>query len=381
VLRRRILKRYKTLILGRERQLTRIKKLRWWRLPKLYRSYRRLCKVRKPRRTTISVLLNNNYSKPQNFRYNHVPSNNPNAQRKGEELLINTLPRVQNTLNSQITDSIFPTFLKNSNSTNLSYSNQATLTSLVWNASLLKLHSLVHSKCVAVDDTALVSLWNGLENFSGYLSYRSNLVPHSSFNKSVSKKVLNSFSNKSFQTNLVPWYYNTLIRFMEDCSGKKILFQFYPFINQEMTPEFVARYRRWLPRMSSYERNLGHRFFLEEALHIMHLSFILRDPKIIASWLKAMILRISFWKTRSIFRFLKYLFHNYFRHVFPDINIKGLKIRLKGKISAAGNSRKRTILYRIGKTSHSQTSLRVLSEFTTINTFTGVMGFSVWLFY
>jgi len=99
----------------------------------------------------------------------------------------------------------------------------------------------------------------------------------------MSKKVLNSFSNKSFQTNIVPWYYNTLIRFIEDCSGKKVLFQFYPFINQEMTLEFVARYRRWLPRMSSYERNLGHRFFLEEALHIMHLSFILRDPKIIAT--------------------------------------------------------------------------------------------------
>ena len=90
-----------------------------------------------------------------------------------------------------------------------------------------------------------------------------------------------------------------------------------------------------------------------------------------------MILRISFWKTRSIFRFLKYLFFNYFQHVFSDLKVKGLKIRLKGKISAAGNSRKRTILYRIGKTSHSTTSLRVLNEFTTINTFTGVMGFNL----
>jgi ribosomal protein S3 len=63
--------------------------------------------------------------------------------------------------------------------------------------------------------------------------------------------------------------------------------------------------------------------------------------------------------------------------VFKDIGIKGLKIRLKGKISAAGNSRKRTILYRIGNTSHSTTALRVLNESTTINTFTGVMGFNV----
>jgi ribosomal protein S3 len=94
-----------------------------------------------------------------------------------------------------------------------------------------------------------------------------------------------------------------------------------------------------------------------------------------------MILRISFWKTRSIFRFLKYLFHNYYRHVFQDIGVRGLKLKLKGKISAAGNSRKRCILYRIGETSHSKVDLKVVHEFQTINTFTGVMGFQVWLFY
>ena len=380
-LKRRILRVYEALVSSRSQQLSKIKKLRWWKLPKLYKSYRRLFKVRKPRRTRARKLLNNNYDRPQNTYYAHEPSANPRQQRKGEELLTSNTSATRNTLGAHDFAPALATLVNKSGRVNLVYSNQAALTSLVWNTTLLKLYFLSHSKRNTLNDTPLIAVWGRLEQFSGPLSYKSNLVPHYSFNKGMAKKVLNSFSNKSFQTNLVPWYYNTLIRFIEDCSGKKALFQFYPFINQEMTADFVARYRRWLPRMASYERNLGHRFFLEEALHIMHLSFMLRDPKIIATWLKAMILRISFWKTRSIFRFLKYLFHNYFRHVFPDINIKGLKIRLKGKISAAGNSRKRTILYRIGKTSHSQTSLRVLSEFTTINTFTGVMGFSVWLFY
>ena len=114
--------------------------------------------MRKPRRTRINVLLNNNYSKPQNIRYNHVPSNNPSAHRKGEELLINTPSKVYNTLSPQIVDSLLPTFSKNSTRTNLSYSNQAALTALVWNASLLKLHSLVHSKYATIDDASLVSL-------------------------------------------------------------------------------------------------------------------------------------------------------------------------------------------------------------------------------
>lgn len=94
-----------------------------------------------------------------------------------------------------------------------------------------------------------------------------------------------------------------------------------------------------------------------------------------------MILRISFWKTRSIFRFLRYLFLTYFMHIFSDLKLRGLKIKLKGKISSAGNSRKKIIVYRVGETSHSKVALRVVSEFTRINTFTGVMGFQVYLFY
>jgi ribosomal protein S3 len=63
--------------------------------------------------------------------------------------------------------------------------------------------------------------------------------------------------------------------------------------------------------------------------------------------------------------------------MFSELNMKGLKIKLKGKISAAGNSRKRTILYRAGSTTHSTVDTKVLYEFKTIPTFTGVMGFQV----
>lgn len=214
-----------------------------------------------------------------------------------------------------------------------------------------------------------------------YSTKNSNLVPHMSFQHIMSKKILSLFSTNKIREDLIPFYYNTLIRFMEHCSGKKVMLQIYPFLNQNISYDFVVRYKSWITRMKSYERRLGHKFFFEEALHIMHLSFILRDAVLFSSWLKAIILRISFWKTRTIFRFLRYLFLIYFMHIFPELKIRGLKIRLKGKISAAGNSRKRTILYRVGETSHSKLNLRVSHSKQTINTFTGVMGFQVWLFY
>jgi ribosomal protein S3 len=71
---------------------------------------------------------------------------------------------------------------------------------------------------------------------------------------------------------------------------------------------------------------------------------------------------------------------NFFYQTFHSLKLKGLKLKLKGKISAAGNSRKKLILYRIGETSHSKINLRVLHETNTVVTFTGVMGLSVTLF-
>ena len=347
-----------------------LKRFAWWKIKRKKLLRARFSRLQKRRRLAISQLL----------------SNHQNKHTSADFFLRRSAPET-NYYNLNSTKNYRPKVIRIRNqfsaiyANGISFSNKNMLLAFALNTLLFKDFMFKVNTTTEINNCALPALWKNLESFAGPLAYQSNLVPHSSFNQVISKKVLNSFTNRSFQTNLVPWYHNTLIRFIENCSGRKALFQFYPFINQEISREFAVRYYRWLPRMTSYERNLGHRFFLEEALHIMHLSFYLRDPKIIASWLKAMILRISFWRTRSIFRFLKYLFHNYFRHVFPDINIQGLKIRLKGKISAAGNSRKRTILYRIGKTSHSQTSLRVLTEFSTINTFTGVMGFSVWLFY
>lgn len=209
----------------------------------------------------------------------------------------------------------------------------------------------------------------------------SNLVPLPCFNTKFTKTLVLFKSNLFLKENILPWTYNTIIRFMEFCSGKKSILQVYPFMNQAIDLDYVILYKRWLPRFFAFERRLGHRFFLEEAFHIMHMSFNLHDIKLISTWLKAIITRISFWKTRFIFRFLKYIFNNYFIFLFSKIGVKGFKVKLKGKISVAGNSRKRSILYRVGKTSHATCDLKVLHNFSTIVTFTGVLGFQVWIFY
>ena len=212
-------------------------------------------------------------------------------------------------------------------------------------------------------------------------STANNLLPHPSFNKIVFKNLSGSTTSSLFSVPLEPWVNNTLLRFIENCTGKMVMINYSPQINNMVDNASILLYKRWLSHMAYYEKRMGHRFFLEEALHVFHLGFKLHDPKVISSWLKAMIKRISFWKTRSIFRFLKYLFNNYFSFYFEKLNIKGFKLKLKGKISSAGNSRKRLILFRSGKTSYSNYSIKCLHDISTISTFTGVMGFQLWIFY
>lgn len=213
-------------------------------------------------------------------------------------------------------------------------------------------------------------------------NHTTNLVPESSyFNKKISKYMHSARLNYTFRENVTSWVFNTLIRFMEFYSGRRISIELYSFMDQSIDLSYLVFYKSWLPRFSYYERRLGHRFFLEESLHILHMGFTYQDSKLISSWLKSLILRISFWKTRFIFRFIKYLFNNYFQYIFPEIGVKGFKVKLKGKISVAGNSRKRCILYRVGKTSHATIGLKVVHTADTIVTFTGVMGFQIWIFY
>lgn len=208
-----------------------------------------------------------------------------------------------------------------------------------------------------------------------------NITPTRDFKWELPRLMSSARSNVFFQGNITPWVYMTLLRFIEFSSGKKVLVDVYSFMDQAIDVYYVTLYRMWIPRFAYYERRLGHRFFLEEALHILHMSFVYQDSKLLLSWLKAIIQRISFWKTRFIFRFLKYLLNTYFYTFLQDLGVKGLKIKLKGKISVAGNSRKRTILYRLGKTSHATSSLKVVHTIDTIVTFTGVMGFQIWIFY
>jgi hypothetical protein len=70
-----------------------------------------------------------------------------------------------------------------------------------------------------------------------------NLVPNKSINFVVNKEAYNLLAVHKLVKDLVPYYYHTLVRFMEHCSGKKAAFKFYPFVHQNVRRDFFVRYR------------------------------------------------------------------------------------------------------------------------------------------
>jgi len=90
-----------------------------------------------------------------------------------------------------------------------------------------------------------------------------------------------------------------------------------------------------------------------------------------------MLQRMSFWKYRLLFRFIKFIFKEVYRESFKSLGFKGVKLQLKGKISVAGNARTRTLLMYVGDTSHTTLDNKIAYDLSYINTFTGVLGFRI----
>ena len=204
------------------------------------------------------------------------------------------------------------------------------------------------------------------------------LIPIKKF---IDSKVLQYYSSRYLRPNGFFWYYTALIQFLEDTTGRKVAFNFGPFLETALTFSDRARCLMWGSRIAGFQRILGPKIFIYEALDVLVTSIRLKDPTFLANWIRAMLLRMSFWKYRLIFRYLKFLLHNLIKSSFEHFSFKGAKFRLKGKISVAGNARTRMIFYRVGLTTHTTMANRVSYDLSYVNTFTGIQGFKIWFFY
>ena len=212
-------------------------------------------------------------------------------------------------------------------------------------------------------------------------SVSSNISLVKSTNFVLRRRLLRKVSESTFAPEVTLWYYRTLIRFIENCSGRKVALRMGPFLENALTFEDRARCRMWSDRVKSFQKILGHRIFADEALRLVALALRLKDPTFLANWIRGMLKRLSFWKIRLLFRYIKFLIRHVFKPNFDHFSFKGFKLRLKGKISVAGNARSRALFIRVGNTSHSTAKNKIAYDLSYVNTFTGVLGFKLWFFF
>ena len=241
------------------------------------------------------------------------------------------------------------------------------------------------SSSLLVSNSALA---NSLFNIARYgfatrtpMLLKTNLWPLSLFNYTIRRKVLKVVVNMRYLPRTTSYFYKTLVSFMEFYTGKKVYLKFNAFVENSLTYSDMARCYIWFSRVLGFQKILGHRIFVHESLRIFHVAIRFRDPTFLANWIKAMLYRMSFWKYRVLFRYIKFVLRTLFWSHFEDLDFKGVKLALRGKISVAGNARARSLLYSVGQTSHAEMNNRVLSHFTTVHSFTGVMGFRLTFYF
>lgn len=209
----------------------------------------------------------------------------------------------------------------------------------------------------------------------------SNLLPSLPIRFVIYRRILRVVGFSKFVPNVIPYYHYTLVQFLEVMSGKRVYIKFNPFIENSLTFLDLSRCLMWEQRVIGFRRILGPKIFLNESLRLIYLAIKNKDSTFLTNWIKAMLYRMSFWKYRLIFRYLRYVVRVLFRPYFADLGFKGLKVKLKGKISIAGNGRTRTLMYRVGQTSNATFDNRVNYNLTLVHTFTGVLGFQLWFYF
>ena len=191
--------------------------------------------------------------------------------------------------------------------------------------------------------------------------------------------MLKIFNYSKFPTITTIWHYNTLVRFLEFCSGKKVFIKFFNFLITNLTFSEKAQCLIWAQKVKYFRKVLGPRLFLNESLQLMYLSLKLKDPFIFTNWMVSTMYKISFWKYKTFLRYIKYVLRYFFWVIFRDLKIKGIKFQLKGKISVAGNARTRTVFQNVGFTSHTTFNNKILYNLNLVRIFTGVMSLKLWI--
>ena len=209
----------------------------------------------------------------------------------------------------------------------------------------------------------------------------SNIVPSVFLKKKLYYTFASSGSKTQAPTYFLIWQFSLISRFLETCTGLKTSILLNPYLTNYLTLTDNARCFAWQIRVQNFQRILGARVIVTESIRITYLTLRLKDSTLLGNWLRRALKQVGFWKYKFLIRFIRFILENFFSPLYNELKVKGLKLKLKGKIGVAGNARTRTLLYKIGKTGQSRIQNKVSYSLTYLYTFTGMIGLQLWIYF
>lgn len=118
-----------------------------------------------------------------------------------------------------------------------------------------------------------------------------------------------------------------------------------------------------------------------EVLEILFVSLWLKNINMFTKWLRKYFESVHLKKHKKLFIFLTYILGNFIWNYDLFFNIRGLRVKLRGKFGKAGSIRKARKYIKRGKCSYSSKNLALAHRFITIRTATGVLGLKMEVFF
>lgn len=114
---------------------------------------------------------------------------------------------------------------------------------------------------------------------------------------------------------------------------------------------------------------------------VLYYSLLLKDASIFVSYLKTVLEPMNIKLHKKVLFGLKKLIRDLFKPVFDLLGVKGLHFNIKGKLGVSGNAKKRRYFFFFGLHKLTARSLKMDCKFTTVSTYTGVLGMNFIIFF
>jgi hypothetical protein len=113
-------------------------------------------------------------------------------------------------------------------------------------------------------------------------------------------------------------------------------------------------------------RNISFKSFkikyFNEVIYLFLVNIFLKNSKNICKFIKKKLEYVHFKEHRKYFLFFFKIIKQYIKNNFKILKINGILMKFKGKLARGGNSRTKTVFFRVGKTSPGDKSLALNSN-------------------